>query len=250
MWYDLHMLLEFVKMRLVKYERLFNRINFTLLGVKLHFRLPTYKKNFYVSLGQNCFSRMKLTTYGLKAKKKQGELSCPFDLSNMPVDSIAKILNSNFKDYFVNLYYDEVDEMWKNSRYLIQYPHDYNLFLPDMMLRYQKRIDNFQNMVANQKKLVFVLTTFDRNFEIESLNQIYEYLKLNRKEHCFKFFVISFVDENSPAKNIRNICKDIIYKEYEPLTPLFDFEQTWHNSNENESVVISVLHDIENLSRF
>lgn len=49
----------------------------------------------FVTLGVNCFPRTKLTKFGLKAKKSDGELSYPFDLCFISLKSINDILYNN-----------------------------------------------------------------------------------------------------------------------------------------------------------
>lgn len=237
-------------MKIFEYKRLFNRINLRVFGVKLHFRLPIYKKNFYVSLGTNCFPRLKLTTYGLKAKKKQGELSCPFDLAWTPLSSTLQILKNDFKDYLENFEFDANEQMWKNSKYNITYPHDGDISLEKMISRYQNRIENFRNVVMKQPKLMFVLADFNRTFNPEVLNSIFEYLVEVRSGLPFRFFVISFVDKNSPVKNVSLLNPNIIYKEYEPTCTIAEFLQLWFTTNNEEDVIIAPIKDIEKYSNF
>ena len=71
-------------MKIFAVDKFLNRVNVSLFGLKFKFRLPLNKTNYYVSLGKNCFVRCKLTTCGLKSKRKQGELSYPFDFPLFP----------------------------------------------------------------------------------------------------------------------------------------------------------------------
>ena len=67
-------------MALFKFEKIYGRVFIKVFGVNISFVMPPKICNYYISLGQNCFVRTILTRYGIKAKRKQGELSCPFDL--------------------------------------------------------------------------------------------------------------------------------------------------------------------------
>ena len=49
------------------------------------------EKDKYITLGVNCFPRTKLTKFGIKAKKADGELSYPFDLCAIQLESVAQI---------------------------------------------------------------------------------------------------------------------------------------------------------------
>lgn len=73
--------------------------------------LPSNYKIY--SLGTNCYSRMVATIWGLKPRKKQGELTLPFDLSITPLNSIIEILQNGFQDYFDDISFD--GKWWVNS---------------------------------------------------------------------------------------------------------------------------------------
>ena len=59
-----------------------------------------------VSLGCDCMSRTIPTLWGIKPRKKQGEISYPFDLSNNQLQGIVKNLREDFAkmQYFMNGY--------------------------------------------------------------------------------------------------------------------------------------------------
>ena len=63
------------------------------------------KKYEIVSLGINCLPRTILTRGGIKPRKKDGELSCPFDLVAHPTEVILKCLQTNFEGYFDDLFF-------------------------------------------------------------------------------------------------------------------------------------------------
>ena len=58
-----------------------------------------------VSLGVNCLPRTILTRWGIKPKKADGELSCPFDLVAHSPETILKCLQTNFEGYFDDLFF-------------------------------------------------------------------------------------------------------------------------------------------------
>ena len=67
----------------------------------------TLKTNKYeiVSLGTNCLPRTVLTRGNIKPSKSDGELSCPFDLVSHPLETIVHCLETNFNDYFDDLFF-------------------------------------------------------------------------------------------------------------------------------------------------
>ena len=63
------------------------------------------KKYEIVSLGCNCMPRTVLTRLGIKPRKAQGELSCPFDLVKHNSQRIIYYLETDFKDYLDDLHF-------------------------------------------------------------------------------------------------------------------------------------------------
>lgn len=232
-------------MKILRYEKIFNRLKFFILGIKISFILESARKNYYVSLGSNCFPRFKLTTVGLKAKRKKGELSCPFDLCVTPITSTAKILSNDFEDYFDDLSFDENRQMWVNNKYKIEYLHDDNLTKEEFIFRYKKRIKNFKNIISSKPEVMFVLVDFNRDYSVEDINVIYNYMLCLRNDKPFKFMLISFVDEDSPKLSTSDLNKNILHKEYKTDTSVNKFHETWHNSyDDTHQLIAKPLNDI------
>lgn len=184
-----------------KFKRVLNRVWISVLGVKMVFVMPAKKKNFYISLGYNCFSRWVLTKFGLKPRKKQGELSFPFDLVTTPINSLVQILENDFEDFCDDLYLEDTAEfgkMWKNRKYNICFPHDGGLSREELIQRYFARIDNFHKIVLNSENLCFVMTIFDRNYTNSALNSIYNSLQKLRQGREFDFCVVCLADKEAP----------------------------------------------------
>ena len=57
-------------------------------------------KQTIISLGSNCFVRSVLTRHGLIQDRRQGYLSCPFDLCHSYLKAIIHFVDTNFEDYF------------------------------------------------------------------------------------------------------------------------------------------------------
>ncbi len=235
-------------MEIFRYEKIFNRLRFFILGMKFSFILRGARKNYYVSLGSNCFPRFKLTTVGLKAKRKNGELSCPFDLCVTPIHSTAQILSNDFKDYFDGLYFDEDKRIWKNKDYNITYIHDDNLTGDEFVLRYKRRIENFKNIISLNQEVFFVLVDFNRDYSVEDINVIYNYILNLRNDKPFKFIFISFVDNNSPKLSTSDLNKNIFHKEYKTDISVKKFYETWAKSyDDTHQLIEKPLNDIYKL---
>ena len=66
----------------------------------------TKKTYEIVSLGTNCLPRTILTRAGIKPTKAEGELSTPFDLVAHKLSNIVHYLQTDFSDYFDDIYFD------------------------------------------------------------------------------------------------------------------------------------------------
>ena len=64
------------------------------------------KKVEIVSLGINCLPRTVLTRNRIKPRKAEGELSCPFDLALHILPNIVHYLETDFCDYFSDIYFE------------------------------------------------------------------------------------------------------------------------------------------------
>jgi hypothetical protein len=166
----------------------------------MSFLLPPKKENLnkYISLGTSCFTRSKLSTYGIKPRKKQGELTFPFDLCVTPITSIEKILLNDFKDYFDDLHYN--GEFWVNKKYNIEYLHDKDITTADQLKsRYTQRIDNFRHIMKTSTPVI-ITTLFNEKIQPQTLNNIHTALKSYGGR--FKYVVINLKYDD-----------EIIYKE-------------------------------------
>lgn len=222
-------------MKIISYKKLLGKFKLEMFGIKLTYTCCHKKLNSYISLGTNCFVRRIFTEYGLKPKKKQGELSCPFDLCHMSVKSVAEILENNFYDFTDNItaYGDENTTLrWFNKKYSIGFNHDTTLTLNEFKERYQKRIENFRNISHNAKFLTYAMAVYNRNFCPEDLNRIYNALLKLRNGQDFEFIVLSFVDNSSPEKsfNINNLNPSIKYNEYD-VRNIKKFMSEWFHKN-------------------
>ena len=209
------------------------------------------KKNYFICLGTNCFPHKMLSRIGIKPRKKEGELSCPFDLCITSVHSIAQILENNFSDYLENIVYNTQNPQnnkslrYRNIKYDINYIHDGCLKnIEELKLRYKKRIENFINLSANQKEIAYLLCVFNNEFTTDDINSIYNSLKKYRKNKPFKFAVFSFSDNYTNTKAKLN--SEIIYKEYIPQCGSYAYQQNWFRGalTYNEQTFLAFYKDV------
>lgn len=233
-------------MKIFYVNKFLNRINVSLFGMKFNFRLPYNKTNYYVSLGKNCFVRCKLTTCGLKSKRKQGEISFPFDLCVTPASSVAAILENDFRDYFDDLEYVSDVDYYINRKYNIKYTHDGILNMEAFLDRYKRRIENFRSVVKNNEHVFFMMTCFGYDFTIDDLNSIYKSLVRYRNNKPFVFMVAVFVDKNDKGIDTANLNPNIVFRTYETPYGPEKFFDTWINGHEfDDDTINAVLLDVD-----
>ncbi len=195
-----------------------NRIIINIFGIKIFTRFKSkkskYKPNTFIALGTNCYVRTKLTQYGIKALKKYGELSYPFDLCVTPIESIAGIIEKDFSDYLEDIQQTKnKDFNWENTKYNIQYQHDKNLSIKDFLKRYKKRIKNFKQLYKQEN--ICYITTVKNPYDVKDINRIYNALRhkhgINTK---FKYFVCNFISQNEKKFiNKQKLNEEILYTE-------------------------------------
>ncbi len=224
---------------------------FIIFKCQIKFLLPVRKKkNFYICLGSNCYPRKMLSRIGIKPRKKEGELSCPFDLCATEVHNISKILENNFADYVENIICEGQHPtnkkfIYRNSKYNINYIHDNTLnTVEQVKKRYAKRIENFINLSANNEEIAYLLCVFNNEFIPEDLNKIYDSLFKYRKNKPFKFAVFSFTDKYTNTKEKLN--PGIIYNEYIPDCKASVYKYRWFigKLTYNEPAFLSFYEDV------
>ena len=186
------------------------------------------KKVEIVSLGVNCLPRTILTRGGVKPRKADGELSCPFDLALHKLPNIIHYLETNFEDYFSDLYFEirkrnfldfRKNGLWKKQDGTVFY-HDKDCKAQDrdkISIRIRNRINNLYEIIYSSKPIIFVLNIVDDEKEVEKLNEILKKLCKHKK---YKLAILDFY-------NIVNYFdKDIEILKI-PL-PTNDFTQNWN----------------------
>ena len=164
------------------------------------------KKYEIVSLGQNCLPRTILTRWGIKPRKAQGELSCPFDLVRHKLERIIYYLEQDFKGYFDDFFFvlrkrNFLDfrgrGLWQKKDGTIFY-HDKDCKINDkekIVQRVSGRIENFRKILKADTPILFVLnimnSTQENNLE-ENLARLCKVIKKIRGDKYFKIAVIDF----------------------------------------------------------
>lgn len=151
------------------------------------------KSNYeIVSVGQNCLPRLYLTRNFLKKTKKMGELSMPFDLATHSLLSVIDFIKTDFKNFFDWLTYMDTIEMscWINEKYQNRYNHDSDCSKNErskFITRFEKRINNFRNVIKSDKFVFFVLASYSN--KAEEVNRLYSIIKEIRGDKPFKLLV-------------------------------------------------------------
>lgn len=202
-----------------------NRLFFRFFNISISFCISKGCKNKYVTLGTNCFPRTKLVKFGIKSKKKYGELSYPFDLCMCQIEAIDKILSNNFADFFDDILFNQDLNIWENKKYAIKFWHDRNISKDFFIERYKKRINNFSNITKNYENLIFISVIFNQKYNSDLYISIYNSLN----KYCtynFKYLVVNIVKDKSQI-DLKNINKNIYYSEI--TQPIENYSEIWTN---------------------
>ena len=172
-----------------------------------------YPNNFFISLGEHCFSRTVLTRHYLKQRKNQGELSCPFDLCVCPFSSTYNLIKNDFANYFDALEYDDNDELWVNKQYGIRYNHDKDCSKANkdkLIQRYTQRIENFRFLLKDIQQHVFVFSSVKTDINIKELCNLYKLLS-DKCNYDIKLFFINIGKDELKNINLLTNYKNIYY---------------------------------------
>ena len=177
---------EFYRCQLV-YERIYN------LNIKQN------KRYHLISLGQNCFIRMTCTFWGLKIRKADGERTMPFDISIHPLNTVLKLLQTQFHGYFNDIEYDQKEQCWKNTKLNIQWVHDKENNKEEFIERYKQRIQAINDAIQDNIPCLFFAYQ-DTEPEAEEINQLY--MVLSRLCSHKKFKLVYMIFNHLPPRGI------------------------------------------------
>lgn len=166
-----------------------------------------------VSLGWSCLPRTLATFTMLKAGKKAGEKSMPFDLAGNPPKSVAHFLHTDFSDYFSDKWlFDKANNWWMNDPATgVFYAHDMDCKeneLEKIVARYRARIENFREALHFPGPVLFIMhkATHLRHVPLnhnaaEDFEEVAREIKRIRGDKPFKILCFA-CDHNEPATHI------------------------------------------------
>ena len=150
-----------------------------------------FEKYHLISLGQNCFVRMTMSDWGLKARKADGEKTMPFDISVHPLKTMIKMLKTHFNGYFDNLEYDNEKQCWINSQLGIEFLHDHETDKNIFIERYHNRIAALDEALQDKKPCLFFAYQ-DKETQAADINELYDILAKLCAHKNFKLVYMVF----------------------------------------------------------
>ncbi len=115
-----------------------------------------------VSLGSSCLPRTLATFTMLKAGKKSGEKSMPFDLALTPPKALARYLRTDFRDFFSErAFFDTEKGCWVSDDPAdgLSFYHDKDCGINEfkkLTARYSARIENFREALNFPGPVLFL----------------------------------------------------------------------------------------------
>jgi hypothetical protein len=164
-----------------------------------------------ISLGWNCHSAGYGTSSGLRKRKEEGYLTCPFDEMITNLKGVQECIEDDFK-YFMDEDYLHIKQapfstggiiqgeyLLYNTKYNFIFNHESpghaNLYINQMWSgginhyidnnfallkeRYNRRVDNFRKYLHQGSNILFIITRFNKNVTPlqESISQYYPNLQ-------------------------------------------------------------------------
>jgi hypothetical protein len=139
-----------------------------------------------ISLGWNCYSATKAVEMGIRSRKANGYMTCPFDEALTNYHGIVECIKDDFNHFFdLELFevpntspYCSGDTLIRNTKYNFVFNHESpghaNLWQTEgwpggrehfisnsyknFKERYEKRIQNFKSYLLSGKEITFILT--------------------------------------------------------------------------------------------
>lgn len=188
-----------------------------------------------VSLGCDCMSRTIPTLWGIKPRKKQGEISYPFDLSNNQLQGIVKNLREDFANYFETLRFN--GKYWTIPQSGTVYCHDEDCGPKDkekIKTRFEIRINNLREVFKDPRPVIFInhynkaLDGTDGNLAAELYNEMYEIIKQKRKNLPFCLLVTDY-SQIVPAKKLHPEIVSFI-PDYLPDSYVWNYPEYYYST--------------------
>lgn len=131
-----------------------------------------------VSLGNSCLTRTLAVATGIKPRRFYGEKSCPFDLCYSDLKRTIELIEKDFDGFFNNI---DIEK----------FPHDEKFNFIHFKNRYEKRIQNFLEILNSNKKIYYIYSNYSTVPDAKDINKLYELLKVKRKEKPFELIILT-----------------------------------------------------------
>ena len=160
----------------------------------------------YLSLGEDCLSRVVLAQWGLIPPAVFGTRSGPFDLAVHPPGAVAVLLEENFAPYFApgQLRYDADIRITRHPLLGIVFNHESGTdFAADdfakLRARYRDRVDHFEQAARTAPKTAFIIHLSPLQARhAPFLRRIHAALRTRRGALPFALIVVSSWDADAP----------------------------------------------------
>lgn len=218
----------FLNLKKNVYNRLKERININLQS-------PYH----VVSLGPSCYAKTILTRWKLKKVKAHGELTLPFDLLWVhEARFISEFIDNSFEGFFADMRYEKSIGSWDNHGKL-NFSHETSFDADDkeqLIAMYKKRISNFEQIINDEKPILFVQFLKDKEVK-EDINNLYDVLKKVCKP---KEFALVIVDA---ANIIVNFNPEIsVLKTQIPFTDCNLYSKSFYKSKEGRKFERNIIN--------
>ncbi len=223
-----------IKIKNIFANKIKTKIIICIFGIKLSFSfypltarqrfLARERKYNIISVGQNCFPRVLVTSYELKTTKAHGEKTCIFDLCNFnSIPKINTLIENHFENFFDDMTWSNDKNAFESQNWDCFFVHD-RLPYKKFVKRYKSRIENFYDYTEDNRYAIYILlVNFDtQTDEIIKLRNILQKL---RGEKDFCLFVINCTEQKMNIK-FDNI---VLINTYNIINELNEPNKDWVN---------------------
>lgn len=162
------------------------------LYIKYRLKFKIKYKYRIIPIGSYCMPRV-ITTFSLiKPRKKNGELSGPFDLAFFnDFDKIIECIDTKFANFYDGLFYNNETKYWENNKLNAVYNHDGLLKQSEFINKYNKRIENFENYIKDEKSFKFFILASFQEIQTQQIAHCVEVLNKVVQSDNYKLVIIN-----------------------------------------------------------
>lgn len=196
-------------------------------------------------MGMNCLPRYILTVGGIKPRKADGELTCPFDVCIHPLKTIVSALENDFADYYDDIYFRKYKRWFLDFRgkgYWEKpdgtcFVHDKDCkTFEELKEKLKLREQNLYSIINSDLPVLFVLyVRFPESRQY--VNKLYDIL--NKKIAGRKKFILAVLDFNGINLNL-GYYRDIKVLNMEE--PIPNFPNDWNRKKFVKSAFGKYIH--------